>query len=323
MITPEGDLVGTKKTVIILSPDSNEPVKSFSFTGRALKACIIGTVIFVAASVTVFSILFNFTVDRSHFLQWKKENDRLTRQIKKYEPVITELQQKSSTLDSTQGRLLGTASLVGLQVSDPQPEGGVESSQPYELADDIYQNNALSHMTDFLQKELDTRISSINSLANLIEEQEFLLQSTPSGTPSEGWISSKFDYRFSPFTGRLVFHEGIDIASPFGSPVRATAKGIVIFSGYKYGYGYLVTIDHGYGFVTRYGHNSKLTVDEGQVVQRGERIALVGSTGHSTGPHVHYEVLINGIPVNPINFMFNTASDKKKKNIRYVKNEYN
>ncbi|QAR34459.1 M23 family metallopeptidase [Geovibrio thiophilus] len=272
----------------------------------------------------VFAVLFDFAVDRVHFLQWKDENKRLTKQIKLYEPVIAALEHKSAVLDSTQNRLMGTASLAGLQISDPQPEGGAESSQPYQIAEDIYQTNALNPMTDFLGKELDSRIKSITGLANFIEEQEYLFQSTPSGSPVEGWISSKFDFRLSPFTGRIVFHEGLDIAASFGSPVRASAKGIVIFSGYKPGYGNLVTIDHGYGFVTRYGHNSRLTVKEGDFVQRGERIALVGSTGHSTGPHVHYEVLINGIPVNPLNFMFNTSKPTQKEiNTKYVKNEYN
>jgi murein DD-endopeptidase MepM/ murein hydrolase activator NlpD len=316
--------VGTKRTIVIFGSDSTDSVKSFSFSVTGFRLALAATVVFLISSAAVFTVLFDFAVDRAHFLHWKDENKRLTKQIKQYEPVIAELEDKSSILDSTQNRLLGTASLAGLQVSDPQPEGGTESVQPYQLAEDIYQTDALNPMTKFLRRELDSRIISITGLANYIEEQEFLFQSTPSGSPVEGWISSKFDFRFSPFTGRLVFHEGLDIAAPFGSPVRASAKGIVIFSGYKQGYGYLVTIDHGYGFVTRYGHNSRLTVREGDFVQRGERIALVGSTGHSTGPHVHYEVLINGIPVNPLNFMFNTSKPTQKElNAKYVKNDYN
>ena len=127
--------------------------------------------------------------------------------------------------------------------------------------------------------------------------------STPTIWPVRGWVSSKFGFRTSPFSGRRVFHEGLDIAARYGLPVRATAKGIVVFAGEKAGYGNIVTIDHGYGYMTRYGHNSSLTVKVGDKVEKGDVIAKVGSTGRSTGPHVHYEVLVNGIPVNPQKFI--------------------
>ena len=127
--------------------------------------------------------------------------------------------------------------------------------------------------------------------------------STPTIWPVKGWVSSPFGFRSSPFSGRRVFHEGLDIAARYGLDIHATAKGIVVYAGDKAGYGKIVTIDHGYGYMTRYSHNSRITVKVGDKVNKGDVIAKVGSTGRSTGPHCHYEVLVNGIPVNPMKFI--------------------
>jgi murein DD-endopeptidase MepM/ murein hydrolase activator NlpD len=116
-------------------------------------------------------------------------------------------------------------------------------------------------------------------------------------------MTSKFGYRLSPFTGRPMMHQGLDLAAPPGSPIVAPADGIVSFAGYDAGYGKLVSIDHGYGVVTRFGHTSQIYVEVGQKVKMGDVIAAVGSTGRSTGPHVHYEVRVNGVPVDPRNYL--------------------
>jgi len=108
---------------------------------------------------------------------------------------------------------------------------------------------------------------------------------------------------FSPFSGYRVIHSGIDIAAKYGSPIKATANGIVVFTGYKPLYGNMVVIDHNNGYITRYGHCSRILVKEGDVVKKGDIIAKIGSTGRSTGPHVHYEVLLNGVPVGSIGFL--------------------
>ena len=124
----------------------------------------------------------------------------------------------------------------------------------------------------------------------------------PSG-PSAGRLTSNFGYRGNPIGGGSGFHEGIDIGVDYGTPVRATAAGKVTMAGWVDGYGNLVEIDHGNGFVTRYGHNSMLLVTVGQEVRAGSIVALAGSTGRSTGPHVHYEVRVNGTPTNPLLFL--------------------
>lgn len=128
--------------------------------------------------------------------------------------------------------------------------------------------------------------------------------SHPSGLPvTDGWLSSYFGIRTDPFTGRPARHEGVDFAGKLGSPVVAVATGVVTWSGPRYGYGNLVEIDHGKGFVTRYAHNLQNLVRSGQSVRKGQQIARMGSSGRSTGPHVHFEVLRNGLAVNPLHYM--------------------
>lgn len=131
-----------------------------------------------------------------------------------------------------------------------------------------------------------------------------VLSAIPSSMPTYGYISSNFGMRRSPFSGRRVQHNGIDIAVNYGSPVYATADGIVTLAGSRSAMGRMVTINHGFGILTRYGHNSQVLVKAGDYVQKGHRIALSGSTGRSTGAHLHYEVWVNGEVVDPTKFMF-------------------
>ena len=126
-----------------------------------------------------------------------------------------------------------------------------------------------------------------------------MLNSTPALQPVDGWITSGFGSRISPFNGLKIFHEGIDLAASTGTIIIAPADGIVTFAGVKPGYGNTLVIDHGYGYMTKYGHNSVHFVKSGDKVKRGDRIATVGNTGRSTGPHLHYEVQVNGIPQDP------------------------
>jgi len=161
----------------------------------------------------------------------------------------------------------------------------------------------LSNRLDHLGKQAKIQSISFQELDNFFKNQKSLLSSTPSIWPTRGWVTSGFGFRKSPFTGLREKHEGWDIAARNGAPVRTTADGVVVVEGREYGYGNLVEIDHGYGLVTRYGHNSKHLVKVGDRVKRGQVVVLVGNTGRSTGPHLHYEVLLNGVPVNPKNYI--------------------
>jgi len=150
----------------------------------------------------------------------------------------------------------------------------------------------------------DARALSLKELVDQLQDKHHRLASSPAIWPAKGWLTSHFGPRISPFTGRRQFHAGIDIAGARGTQVVAPARGRVEFVGTKGPLGNLVLIDHGFGIRTQYGHNDKLLVKRGEVVERGQSIALVGNSGRSTGPHLHYTVEVNGKAVDPIDYIF-------------------
>lgn len=145
--------------------------------------------------------------------------------------------------------------------------------------------------------------TSMQALIEYFEDKRSLYASTPEGWPVRGWVTSPFGPRISPITGKPQFHEGMDIATQIGTPVVAPADGIVTKAGFEAGYGNMVELSHGYGLKTIFGHNSRLNVKPGQHVKRGDIISYSGNTGSSTGPHVHYEVRVNNLPVNPARYL--------------------
>ena len=158
---------------------------------------------------------------------------------------------------------------------------------------------------DDLDNEITIDEQNKTELYKFFENQKMLLASIPSIWPAKGWLSSRFGYRISPFTGKKEFHKGLDIATRSGNPVIAPADGVVSRIVRNHGYGNLLSLKHGYGLMTRYAHLQKILVKKGQYVKRGETIALVGNSGRSTGPHLHYEVHLNKVAVNPLRYILN------------------
>jgi murein DD-endopeptidase MepM/ murein hydrolase activator NlpD len=146
---------------------------------------------------------------------------------------------------------------------------------------------------------------SFEQLLDAMQDKLNILSATPAVRPTKGWVTSCFGPRKSPFTGLKEFHSGMDIANREGEPVIATGDGVVTFAGKKGFLGKMLVIDHGHGMVTRYGHLSEVRPKRGAAVKRGEVIGAIGATGRSTGPHLHYEVLLNGVPVNPERYILN------------------
>jgi len=155
--------------------------------------------------------------------------------------------------------------------------------------------------------EANKQAFELQQLLSTLSQQRSLLMSVPSVSPVNGWVTSGYGKRVSPFTGFTAMHQGLDLASPVGTPIYAPADGVVIFSGKKAGFGNFIMIAHGYGVVTRYGHNAENLVQPGQRVSRGEQIATIGMTGQTTGPHLHYEVMVNGRATNPVRFILDTS----------------
>lgn len=213
---------------------------------------------------------------------------------------IAQLQSHIMRLDAAGQRLTEIAGLEAgeFDFSAPPPVGGPEVPASGEL---LAGDPVLASL-DAFERRLSDRERQMRVLEDLLLAGRLQKQVRPSGWPIEnGYISSLFGLRSDPFSGRTAMHEGMDFAGPVGSEVMAVAAGIVTDAGDREheGYGKLVEINHGNGYVTRYGHNSSLAVKIGDRVIKGQTIARIGNTGRSTGPHVHFEVLLNGKVVNP------------------------
>ena len=202
--------------------------------------------------------------------------------------------------------------ITDLEVERPTPStfgigGGVDMSMAgVDSNIDPKQTNLLSLLDKDLVRLKDManyQEESFNNLKAFLGDQKDILQRSPYRWPVRGFVSSKFGPRLDPFTGLEKQHLGMDIVAPEGTIIRAPADGIVTYTSIDPSFGNMLVIDHGYGVITRYGHNDSLSVREGQRVKRGDPVATVGSSGRSTGPHLHYEIRINDIAVNPLNYI--------------------
>jgi len=219
---------------------------------------------------------------------------------------LGELQAQVARLDGLGERLARTAGLKpqdlpgGLSAGAVPGRGGAPSSLP---ARDLTLPEFSSLLQD-LAHQLDMRADQFGVLEALLLQDSVKRKFLPSLSPiSDGWHSSNFGYRIDPFTGQNAFHDGVDFPAEVGTPILAAASGKVVFAGVHPQYGKMVEIDHGNGLVTRYAHASRLNVSEGDLVLRGQPVATVGTTGRSTGPHLHFEVRLNGVPQNPARFL--------------------
>jgi len=163
----------------------------------------------------------------------------------------------------------------------------------------------MHHQTNQLNDASGNQAAGFDSLLKYLETQVDLLASTPSIRPARGWVTSRFAYRISPFTGRREFHNALDIANRIGTPIIAPADGKVSYAGRRWLLGKVIEINHGHGFVTRYAHCEAFKKKRGEKVKRGDVIALMGNSGRSTGPHLHYQIKLNGVPVNPEKYIIN------------------
>ncbi|MDE2090583.1 MAG: M23 family metallopeptidase [Gammaproteobacteria bacterium] len=246
-------------------------------------------------------------------LAWRTQVNRQAQEIDRAKQVaqanidalsakVGELQAHIMRLDALGLQLTRMAGLKHgeFNFSAPPAEGGPEVSGPVQH---IAYPDFMSNLNQ-LSMQINNREQQLTVLESLLMNRNVQLQAMPSGPPvNEGYMSSPFGMRIDPFTGELSFHPGIDFAGPEGEPVEAVAAGVVTWAGDRSGYGNMVEIDHGNGYSTIYGHSEKILVQVGEIVKKGQEIALLGSTGRSTGPHVHFEVLYNGKPVDPARFV--------------------
>ena len=215
---------------------------------------------------------------------------------------LGQMQAQMLRLNALGGRLVGQSDLdkAEFDFNAVPAVGGPEdvaNRQSVPLADFL-------SMLDQLEAEMEDRDQKLSVLESLLMSRSLSERVMPSGRPVEdGWLSSRYGKRNDPFSGKQDFHKGLDFAGKKGSEVIAVGDGVVSWAGKKSGYGKLIEINHGNGYATRYGHNQSHIVKVGDTVKKGQQIALMGSSGRSTGPHVHFEVLRNGKKVNPSEFI--------------------
>ncbi|MFA7535155.1 MAG: peptidoglycan DD-metalloendopeptidase family protein [Desulfuromonadales bacterium] len=288
--------MSAKKFTILVIPEGSHRVRRFNVKRGAIGACL-GLCLTVALAISWMTFdYFQNGLDRDELHRLKAQNRQQEKELQRLTASIGDLRQEMVVLAQNDAKVR-----VLSQLSKPRPETLVGMGGPPESdSDDL---STLQRQIDELRTAIDLRRESQEEIQGFLNDQRSLLAAKPKGWPVKGWLTSTFGMRKSPFTGRLKMHEGYDIAARTGTAVTATADGIVSRAETAPGYGKLVVIDHGYGYKTYYGHNSQLHVKVGQRVVRGDKIAAVGNTGSSTGPHLHYEVRLNGVPLSPKKFL--------------------
>jgi murein DD-endopeptidase MepM/ murein hydrolase activator NlpD len=310
-----------KKISFVILGSSGAPAKQVCTSKAAIHlfgAILIGFFVVVGYIVYDYCHLRETTSqlqNREVYLTSQMEEIRLQRkQIQDFAAEINALKAQLLALNHFEKKIRIIANIE--QSNEAGNIFGVGGSIPEDLDAQIplkEKHNSLMRdmheQIDQLSRASGSQQDEFEFLLRSLEDQQNLLASTPAIRPvSRGvksWVTSNFGYRKSPFTGQREFHKALDIAARQGTPILATADGIVTFSGNKGLLGQTIVIDHGHGMVTTYGHISKLLKKRGEKVSRWETIALMGNTGRSTGPHVHYEVRLNGMPVNPENYILN------------------
>ena len=260
--------------------------------------------LFLLLGVGAFSTVNYLTHrrDNYNFLQLKREKEQLQKELSHMQLVISDLRVGMNELMAKEKNIRLVFGLP--EVDDAVREVGVGGPNPFPYAagSDMELGQAVADV-DKLLRQTRFEQESLNQIHDQLLEKKDLLEHTPSIAPTKGYLSRGFGVRTDPFTGLRQPHWGIDLAADIGTPVCASAGGTIFFTGWHYGLGRLVIIDHGYDYRTHYGHLSQIKVKKGQKVKRGDIIGVVGNTGYSTGPHLHYEVHLKGQPVNPQNYI--------------------
>ncbi len=298
----------SEKYTVILMADLAGKMKRFNVPKNVVKFFLILFVI-GASSFGYFSYtMLNTDFKIEELEELRKISMRQKREIQQFALRIEEFQKEMATLEKFDKKL---RIITSLETAPEKPNtfgvgGPNDDSGTFTNASELYTASLLNQLNedlDHLSSLARKQEISFHELDAFFKDQSSLLTSTPSIWPTRGWVTSGFGYRVSPFTGLRELHEGLDIATHRGAIIMAPANGVVVESTRTKGLGNVIEIDHGYGIVSRFGHNSKNHVKRGDRVKRGQVIATVGSTGRSTGPHLHYEVMLNGVPVNPLRYI--------------------
>jgi murein DD-endopeptidase MepM/ murein hydrolase activator NlpD len=295
-----------RRWTVVLVPHGSEPSKIIEVSYRALKAIGGGAVMALGALLLVGYATFSRGTDLSRTVLLKQENSQLSHELAELNARLASLSDTILRISQRDARI---RVLANLDPIDPEVQaagiGGPTFPAPGEDAGKaLHQSHEIRVDLNALIRRANLLASSFREAADSLSVHSARLAATPSIMPTQGWLTSAFSsMRAHPILHVARPHEGIDVTAPSGTPIEAPAAGTVTDTGWEAGYGNTVTIDHGFGIVTKFAHTSKILVRSGQRVSRGQRIALVGNTGLATGPHLHYEVHVNGRPVNPLKYV--------------------
>jgi murein DD-endopeptidase MepM/ murein hydrolase activator NlpD len=304
-----------EKWNLLLISESGDDFRQFTLRNRAMQLAVGGASFFSIAIFAVLGLIGFQGGQNARTAQLEREKAILAGELAAIRGRVAELEDDLVFLADRDVEL---RLLAGLEPINPEVlqvgVGGpgqpvLEEHALFELDEEVGKEAfAVTYDLTALQRRTRLLRESILEASDSLAAHRALLESTPSILPTAGRLTSGFtSARMHPIHNQTLPHEGLDIAAPRGTPIMAAANGRVSFAGQRAGYGNVVEIDHGFGYTTLYGHASRLLVTRGQEVERGDIIAEVGSTGFATSPHLHYEVRVNGRPVNPTNFIITGA----------------
>lgn len=299
---------------ILLLPSNSSRVKELILSRSLIKSLVISALAIIFVSTGIFFDYVNIKKREVDLTSLKEKAKVQNVQLQTFADKISDLEAELARLRSldTKLKVLTNSEESGFSIKPKNERMANEKVSlggrggPEFMPVSFEQKSLLKDMMvklDRLNIEATAQEGRFHEIHASIEDEKSFIYATPSNWPVRGYISSGFGSRVSPFNGSNEFHDGVDISAPTGTPVTASADGVVTLAGSFYDLGNAITIEHGYGFISRYGHLSKVMVHPGQTVKIGQKIGVVGSTGRSTGPHLHYEVAINGSKVDPVKYL--------------------
>lgn len=300
-----------KKLTLLVIPDSQGTSKQVSVPVASIYLGVAAVLILLVATFFFSAQFFSGRVDQAELDQLKAENEALAKRFERIRWDLAEVDTRWDELVEKEVRIRTMFDLP--DVGDEERQLGIGGPTPPALSRMTVSEKAAYQTEMEIDRLLRLSRFELEKYAEVEESLESLkgrLDHTPSIWPTPGWFSRGYGMQYDPFTGYKHMHRGIDIANKAGTPVVATADGRIKSIGRNGGLGKVIVIDHGYGFMTRYGHLSDYAVKSGQRVKRGDVVGYMGNTGYSTGPHLHYEVWRSGKVLNPREYILNEKFQK-------------
>jgi murein DD-endopeptidase MepM/ murein hydrolase activator NlpD len=295
-----------RRWTVVLVPHDAEPSKIVEVSYRVVRTLVAGGVLAAAVALGLGYVTVSRTVDHSKSARLVQQNAHLEQQLGELNDRLAGLADTLTRISQRDARIRVLANLdpIAPQVQAAGIGGPSLGASPEDGSSAMGRSHEIRVDLNAMIRRANLLASSFKEAADSLAVHSARLAATPSIMPTQGWLSSAFSsMRSHPILHMARPHEGIDVTAPMGTPIEAPAAGVIRDAGWESGYGNTVVIDHGFGTQTKFAHASKILVREGQRVTRGQRIALVGNTGLATGPHLHYEVHVNGRAVDPLRYV--------------------